>query len=79
MRPMLRFDGFYICKLTYRRTGLSENSMNHPIHEVISYKYLRFFPDGTTISLYTNSTPKRFLPKIKQHFSLLNTGAMLMD
>lgn len=65
MRPYVRFDGFYICKMMYRRAGLSDRSANNPVFEVISYKYIRFYPDGTTISLYTNSTPKRFLPKIK--------------
>ena len=66
LRPFVRFDGFYICKMMYRRVGMSENSMNHPIHEVVSYKYIRFYPNGATLSLYTNSTPKKFLPKIKQ-------------
>lgn len=65
MRPCLRFDGFYVCKIMYIRSGLSETSMNNPVHQVISYKYIRFYPNGTSISLYTNSTPKRFLPKIK--------------
>ena len=48
--------------------------MNHPIHEVISYKYIRFFPDGRSISLYTTQTPKRFLPKIKQHLYNIQNG-----
>jgi F-box protein 9 len=64
-RPLLRFDGFYICKLLYKRQGLSDRSWNHPVFEVISYKYLRFFPDGKMLSLYTNTAPKRFLLKIK--------------
>ena len=70
MRPLLRFDGFYICKLMYRRTGLSVSAWNNPVHEVVSYKYIKFNPDGSAMSLYTNSTPKSILPKIKQHMSL---------
>ena len=64
-RPFLRFDGFYICKILYRRQGLSETSTTHPTHEVISYKYLRFYPDGSMMSLYTNHNPKKFLPRLK--------------
>ena len=41
-RPMLRFDGFYICKMMYRRSGLNVNSLNYPVHEVVWYKYIRF-------------------------------------
>jgi hypothetical protein len=67
LRPYIRFDGFYVCKMMYRRSGLSETSMNHPTHEVISYKYIKFYADGSAVSIYTNSTPKRFVPKIKQY------------
>ena len=62
-RPLLRFDGFYICKMMYRRTGLNINSLNNPVHEVVWYRYIRFRPDRTAISLYTTATPKRFFPK----------------
>ena len=68
MRPLLRFDGFYVCKMMYRRNGLSDSSMNHPVHEVVSYKYIRFYPDGSTISLYTNSTPRKFMSRISKIF-----------
>ena len=72
IRPYIRYDGFYVCKMMYRRSGLSDHSTNHPVFEVISYKYLKFNPDGTTLSIYTNFTPKRFLPKIKQHIQTFN-------
>lgn len=62
-RPLLRFDGFYICKMMYRRMGLNVNSLNNPVHEVVWYRYIRFRPDRTSISLYTTATPKRFFPK----------------
>jgi F-box protein 9 len=66
LRPLLRFDGFYICKMMYRRMGLNVNSLNNPVHEVVWYRYIRFMPDRTAISLYTNATPKRFLQKYTQ-------------
>eukprot|EP00349_Pseudokeronopsis_sp_Brazil_P012530 CAMPEP_0202979504 /NCGR_PEP_ID=MMETSP1396-20130829/85630_1 /ASSEMBLY_ACC=CAM_ASM_000872 /TAXON_ID= /ORGANISM="Pseudokeronopsis sp., Strain Brazil" /LENGTH=46 /DNA_ID= /DNA_START= /DNA_END= /DNA_ORIENTATION= len=42
--------------------------MNSPVLEVISYKYIRFYPDGSTLSIYTTSTPKRFLEKVARIF-----------
>ena len=65
-RPFVRFDGVYVCKMMYRRFGLSDSSMNQPVHEVIYYKYLKFNKDSSAVSLYTSQTPKRFLPKLKQ-------------
>ena len=41
-RPKIRFDGIYMCKLIYYRKGLSEVSERNPIHEVVSYRYIRF-------------------------------------
>ncbi|MFO0117470.1 MAG: hypothetical protein ACK521_07615 [bacterium] len=39
-----------MCKLIYYRKGVSEYSTNHPIHEVICYRYIRFCREGTVIS-----------------------------
>lgn len=66
MRPFVKFDGIYVCKMMYRRTGLSETSMNHPVHEVVSYRYLKFNRDKTAMSLITIMNPKRVLPKFKE-------------
>lgn len=56
------------------------NSYNHPVHEVIWYRYIKFRSDGSAVSLYTNATPKRFLPKytqtIHQQSSLLDAEKM---
>lgn len=49
-RPKVRFDGIYMCKLIYYRKGLSETSDLNPIHEVISYRYIRFNRWGGTTS-----------------------------
>ena len=69
-RPKVRFDGIYICKHIYYRKGLSEYSETNPIHEVISYRYIRFCRSGTAISTQTVIPPKKAFPRIRQH--LLN-------
>lgn len=63
LRPRIRCDGVYICKIIYVRYGLSDTSEYRPCHEVTFYKYMRFFQNGKLISAYTCQPPKKFLPK----------------
>lgn len=59
-RPRLRFNGCYIATANYTRAGAtSTNTLTWgvPVHVVTYYRYLRFFPDGTCISLLTTSEP----------------------
>lgn len=45
-RPHLRFDGVYVSRNTYLRTGVTEWKVRNPVHLVCYYRYYRFFPDG---------------------------------
>ncbi|KAH8682156.1 hypothetical protein BX600DRAFT_505770 [Xylariales sp. PMI_506] len=59
-RPRLRFNGCYISTVNYIRTGHSSGNhitWNSPVHIVTYYRYLRFFRDGTAISLTTTFEP----------------------
>lgn len=59
-RPRIRFGGCYISTVNYTRPGassLSQISWNVPVHIVTYFRYLRFFRDGTCISLLTTSEP----------------------
>ena len=59
-RPRLRFNGCYISTVNYTRAGgTNTNSLTWgaPIHVVTYFRYLRFFRDGTCISLLTTSEP----------------------
>ncbi|KAL4551126.1 hypothetical protein Ndes2526B_g05436 [Nannochloris sp. 'desiccata'] len=46
-RPHLRFEGIYVARNTYIRTGATEWKVRNPVHLVAYYRYCRFFPDGT--------------------------------
>ena len=46
LRPLIRYDGVYRCKMRYLRDGLSYHSEYNPVFEVISYKYIRFMRTG---------------------------------
>lgn len=59
-RPRIRFNGCYISTVNYIRTGHASGNhitWNSPVHIVTYYRYLRFFRDGTVISLLTISEP----------------------
>ncbi|CZS98844.1 related to H. sapiens F-box protein [Rhynchosporium agropyri] len=60
LRPRIRFNGCYISTVNYQRAGQASQSQvtwHSPVHIVTYYRYLRFFRDGTVISLLTTSEP----------------------
>ncbi|KAF4980700.1 hypothetical protein FZEAL_3368 [Fusarium zealandicum] len=59
-RPRIRFNGCYISTVNYVRTGQASTNQatwGNPIHIVTYYRYLRFFRDGTLISLLSTTEP----------------------
>lgn len=59
-RPRIRFNGCYISTVNYTRAGAtSTNTLTWgvPMHVVTYFRYLRFFRNGTVISLLTTSEP----------------------
>lgn len=70
MFPRIRFTGIYISTVNYTRPGASTSHShavwNSPIHIVTYYRYLRFYPDGTVISLLTTTEPVEVVPYISK-------------
>jgi len=60
-RPRIRSDGVYISKNQYVRPGATEGSYYQPIHEVIYYRYLRFFSNGQVLAALTSEAPKQVI------------------
>jgi len=60
-RPRIRFSGCYISTVNYTRPGAASQTQQYtwssPIHVVTYFRYLRFFRDGTVISLLTTAEP----------------------
>ena len=59
-RPRIRFNGCYISTVNYIRPGASSASQiswTTPVHIVTYYRYLRFFRDGSCVSLLTTAEP----------------------
>ncbi|KAK0673351.1 putative glycerol transporter protein [Cercophora samala] len=60
LRPRIRFNGCYISTVNYVRSGMANSNSitwGAPIHVVTYYRYLRFFRDGTCLSLLTTAEP----------------------
>ena len=58
--PRIRFSGIYISTVNYTRAGgasASQTVWSTPVHIITYYRYLRFFRDGTCISLLTTNEP----------------------
>lgn len=70
MFPRIRFTGIYISTVNYTRPGAASAyqsiSWNSPIHIVTYYRYLRFYPDGTVISLLDTTEPREVVPHISK-------------
>jgi F-box protein 9 len=70
-RPRIRFNGCYISTVNYTRPGaVGSNSLtwNHNILIVTYYRYLRFFRDGSLISLLTTSEPSNVVPYLQKEY-----------
>ena len=78
-RPRLRFNGCYISTVNYNRPGASAATSvtwNSPVLIVTYYRYLRFFRDGSVISLLTTSEPAEVVPHLQlEHVHNNHTGA----
>lgn len=64
-RPHLRFNGCYISKCFYYRSG--EKSLDNyyqPYHRVEYYRYIRFFPEGKVLMLTSPENPYVVLPML---------------
>ncbi|KAF8475549.1 hypothetical protein BDZ91DRAFT_709893 [Kalaharituber pfeilii] len=58
-RPRIRYNGLYISTCNYIRPGIFQSTAttHAPVHIVTYYRYLRFYADGTVISLLSTHEP----------------------
>lgn len=74
-RPRIRCDGLYICKLHYVKRGFHQHAEYRPSHDVFTFKYLRFFEDGSMIQSYSPLSPKKFVMRYLQ--SIYSSGNLV--
>lgn len=58
-RPHLRYNGLYISRNTYLRTGITEWRVKNPVHLVAYFRYIRFYPGGNFIYRTSPEKPNR--------------------
>jgi F-box protein 9 len=79
-RPRIRFNGCYISTVNYTRPGAAAATSvtwNTPVLMVTYYRYLRFFRDGSLISLLTTNEPADVVPYLyAEHLHHSHTGAL---
>ncbi|EON65218.1 hypothetical protein W97_04455 [Coniosporium apollinis CBS 100218] len=76
-RPRIRFNGCYISTVNYTRPGASSPTQltwNSPVLIVTYYRYLRFFRDGTVVSLLTTAEPAEVVPVLRKENVALVPG-----
>ncbi len=79
VRPRIRFNGCYISTVNYIRAGQASFQIrwDNPIHIVTYYRYLRFFRDGTLLSLTTTAEPADVVHHMtREALGLHKDGAM---
>jgi F-box protein 9 len=76
--PRVRFTGVYISTVNYTRAGgasATQTMWNTPVHIVTYYRYLRFFRDGTVISLLSTNEPIEVVHQLtKENVALVRGG-----
>lgn len=70
-RPHLRFDGVYICRMTYIRQGEQSyiDQTYKPWYFVEYYRFVRVFPDGMIIMLTSPEEPREVVSRLRSKFS----------
>jgi F-box protein 9 len=79
LRPRIRFNGCYISTVNYTRPGANSTALSwsSPVLIVTYYRYLRFFRDGSVISLLTTSEPSDVVPyMLKEHLHKNHSGGL---
>lgn len=77
LRPRIRFNGCYISTVNYLRSGQAsahQTTWNSPVHIVTYYRYLRFFRDGTALSLTTTAEPADVVGHMTREAAALHAG-----
>ncbi|CAK7231705.1 hypothetical protein SEUCBS140593_008015 [Sporothrix eucalyptigena] len=80
LRPRIRFNGCYISTVNYIRPGQPSASLvtwNNPVHIVTYFRYLRFFRDGTVISLLTTSEPPDVIHHLTKDLVTMHQGGAM--
>lgn len=68
-RPRVCFNGCYISKTSYLRYGERsfQDQFYRPVHLVVYYRYIRFFPDGSVLVMQSTDEPAHTVAKLQHN------------
>lgn len=72
-RTHVRFDGVYVSRNSYIRTGVVEWETRNAVHLVLFFRYMRFFPDGTFVYRTSPEIPSKVCRLLQQYRPLHGT------
>lgn len=79
--PRIRFTGVYISTVNYTRSGgpsMTPSTWSQQVHIVTYYRYLRFYRDGTCLSLLTTHEPLEVVHLLtKENLAQVRAGGKL--
>jgi len=78
LRSRVRFNGVYISTCNYLRQGNAASiTWSSPVHIVTYYRYIRFYHDGTLLSLLTTHEPSEVVYNFsKQYLTPAHLGGL---
>lgn len=65
-RTHVRFDGVYVSRNSYIRTGVVEWETRNAVHMVLFFRYMRFFPNGTFVYRTSPELPSKVCRLLQQ-------------
>ncbi|GAX73494.1 hypothetical protein CEUSTIGMA_g946.t1, partial [Chlamydomonas eustigma] len=65
--PHLRFDGVFVSRNSYIRTGVPDMSRHKVVNLVLYYRYYRFLPDGTLLYRTSPLTISKVAKSLRGH------------
>lgn len=71
-RPHVLLDGCYLCRISYVRPGEAALGASYrPMHLVVYYRGIRFYPDGRMSMLTSSCTPNAIVAALGKRASVL--------
>ncbi|TGZ58785.1 hypothetical protein CRM22_009449 [Opisthorchis felineus] len=74
-RPHVLLDGCYLCRITYVRPGEALSGIYRPMHLVVYYRGIRFYPDGHVNMLTSYHAPNAVVAALGKPFAITQRDA----
>ena len=77
-RPRLYLSGVYVSRTKYLRTGSTEGVYVNPVHEVVYYRYFKFYEEGTLVCLTSCEKPAKVIPELGMDTEKVRKGVWMV-